>query len=125
MLMGNVGKDPVITETKSGMRRASFSLATYEYRKDKTTNEKHQITQWHTIVTFTENIINHIEKNVFCGCRVFVEGCLQYRESTSKDGNKTKIKITEVVISPYKGQIQVIKNSTAAKTTNDEHDLWD
>ena len=47
--MGHLGKDPEIRTFENGSKKASFSLATTEYRKDKDGN-RIEMTEWHNIV---------------------------------------------------------------------------
>ena len=50
ILIGNLGKDPEVRHLESGVAVASFSLATSESYKDRTTGERKTITEWHNIV---------------------------------------------------------------------------
>ncbi|MEC9248276.1 MAG: single-stranded DNA-binding protein, partial [Pseudomonadota bacterium] len=52
MLIGNLGGDPEIRHTNSGMAVATFSLATAESWKDRDTGESKDRTEWHRIVFF-------------------------------------------------------------------------
>ena len=53
-LIGHLGKDPKVSTLNSGGRVVSFSVATTEKWKDKTTGEARERTQWHQIVIFNE-----------------------------------------------------------------------
>lgn len=80
ILIGNLGKDPEVRSTPSGTVVANFSLATSERRKD----EEH--TEWHRCVAFNrtaEVIGEHLTK----GSKIAVEGRIQTRKWTDKDGN--------------------------------------
>jgi single-strand DNA-binding protein len=50
ILVGRLGKDPEVKTIGSGNTVANFSVATSESYKDKTTQEKKDITEWHNIV---------------------------------------------------------------------------
>ena len=92
-LIGNVGADPEIKTLESGVKIASFSLATTDVYKDKS-GEKKKDTEWHRIVAFG-GVAGVIEGYVKKGKQIAVEGKLKTR-SWEKDG-KTNY-ITEVVI---------------------------
>lgn len=84
MIIGNLGKDPEISYTPSGLAVARFSVATKDVWNDKTTGEKTEKTEWHRIVAFgktAENCGRYLAK----GRPVFVEGRLQ-TTSYEKDG---------------------------------------
>lgn len=84
MLIGNLGKDPEVRYTGSGMAVASFSLATSERIKNKS-GEYEDKTEWHNITLWgkqAEFAKNYLTK----GRTVFVEGRLQTRKWQDKDG---------------------------------------
>ena len=47
ILVGNLGRDPEVRYTPSGVTVANFSIATSEEWKDKETGEKQERTEWH------------------------------------------------------------------------------
>ena len=102
-LIGNLGKDPELRSFQSGGRVASFSLATSESWKDKTTGEKKEKVQWHNIVVFNDNLVSVIEKYVSKGSKLYVTGALETRKWQDKQGVDRYA--TEVVLRPYNGQI--------------------
>lgn len=87
ILHGNCGNDPVIRMTETGKKTASFSLATTRNFKDKNGNRP---TDWHRIVAW-EKTAELIEKFIKKGSSLIVEGEIQYREYTDKDGIKRNI----------------------------------
>ena len=52
ILIGNLGADPEVRYTPSGVAVANFSIATSEEWKDKDTGEKQERTEWHRIVAW-------------------------------------------------------------------------
>jgi single-strand DNA-binding protein len=93
MLIGNLGKDPEVRYTQNSQPVASFSLATSESWTDKA-GQKQEKTEWHKIVVWgkqAELCGQYLSK----GRQVFVEGKLQTREWTNKEGAKQYT--TEVV----------------------------
>jgi len=83
ILLGNLGKDPEVRYTQSGKAVTSFSLATSE-RAGRDGNER---TEWHNIVAW-DKLAELCGRLVKKGNKVYVEGRLQTREYTDRDGNK-------------------------------------
>lgn len=85
MLIGNIGKDPEVNFTPSGIPVATFRLATTESWKDKDGSYQEH-TEWHSIVAW-RGLADIIQKYVKSGSRVYIEGKLQTRV-IDKDGQK-------------------------------------
>ncbi len=90
ILIGNVGQDPEIRSLPNGGRVSNFSLATTEYWKDKSGN-KNSKTEWHKIVTYSENIVKLLEKAVHKGSKLYLEGSISTRKYTDQSGNERTI----------------------------------
>lgn len=89
ILIGNVGKDPEVRETQGGSSVANFSLATSESWKDKETGEKQERTEWHRIVVWQNRergLVDIVNQYVKKGMKVYVEGKIQTRKWTDKEG---------------------------------------
>ncbi len=86
MLIGNVGKDPDVNFTNTGVKVAQFRMATTETWKDREGALQEQ-TDWHTIIAW-RGLADVVEKLVHRGSRVYVEGKIQYRNYDDRDGNK-------------------------------------
>lgn len=88
ILLGNTGKDPDLKTLEGGVKVASFSLATTEQFRDKSSGEKREQTEWHNIVAW-RNLADNIEKSELKkGDRVYLEGKIRTRNWNDKDGNK-------------------------------------
>lgn len=107
-LLGYVGKDPEIRKTNDGREWATFSVATSESWRDKYSGEKKELTEWHNIVCFNENVCEIIEKYVNKGDQIIVEGQMRTRKYQDKDGNDRYS--TEVVISAFNGGVTLLNN---------------
>lgn len=94
ILIGNLGKDPEIRRMENGIAKASFSLATSESYRDKTSNEIKTNTDWHNIVLW-RGLADVAEKYLRKGMQVYIEGKLKTR-SYQDPGGATKY-ITEIV----------------------------
>src|ERR1700735_594414 len=88
ILVGNLGKDPEIRSFQNGGRVASFSIATSENWKDKTSGEKKEKTELHRISLTNEKLVEIVERYVKKGMKVYVEGQLETRKWTDKDGHE-------------------------------------
>ena len=90
ILVGNVGKNPdVVTFPSEGstpVKKASFPLATTEYRRNRD-NERVEITEWHNVVCW-RGLADIAEKLLKKGMQIYVEGKLQNRSWEDRDGNK-------------------------------------
>ena len=84
-LIGHVGADPRVIQTKTGNYVTNFSLATSRYRKTGETAE--QETEWHRVVVFGKQAEIASER-VKKGCIVYVEGRIHYDTFTGKDGTE-------------------------------------
>jgi len=92
ILVGFLGRDPEIRTFENGSKRASFSLATTEIRKDKEGN-RIELTEWHNIVMW-RNLADLAEKYLTKGRQIYVEGRLRTRNWD--DANGVRHYITEV-----------------------------
>src|SRR5438093_13525680 len=84
ILVGNLGRDPETRYTTSGDAVTNIRVATTDTWKDKN-GEKQERTEWHTVVFFgrqAEIAGEYLKK----GRQVYVEGRLQTRKWTDKDG---------------------------------------
>ncbi|MDE2028952.1 MAG: single-stranded DNA-binding protein [Alphaproteobacteria bacterium] len=106
ILVGNLGRDPEIRAFQNGGRVANFSIATSESWKDKQTGEKKEKTEWHRISVLNENLVGVVERFLKKGSKVYVEGQLETRKWTNKDGQEQYT--TEVVLRPYRGELTML-----------------
>lgn len=90
-LIGNLGKDPEV-QTFDTYKKATFSLATTEYSRDREGNEV-QHTEWHNIVMW-RGLAEIAEQYLRKGGQVYIEGKIRTRSFDAKDG--TKKYITEI-----------------------------
>jgi single-strand DNA-binding protein len=103
-LIGNLGKDPELRYTSSGVAVATFSMATSESWKDPDGNAQER-TQWHNIVAWrklAEIVGEYLKK----GSKIYLQGRLQYRNYDDKNGVKryvTEIVMDELVMLDSRG----------------------
>lgn len=116
ILVGNLGKDPVIRFLPNGNKVASFPIATSESWKNKTSGEKKERTEWHPIVVMNASLAEVAEKYLKKGSKVYLEGQLQTRLWTDKEGKERQT--TEIVLSQFKGVLVLLDkaNESPAQT---------
>lgn len=106
ILVGNLGRDPEVRTMPSGDKIVTFSLATTESWRDKATGERKDKTEWHNVAIFNENLGRVAEQYCKKGSKIYVEGQLQTREYTDRDGNQRKA--TEVVLQRFRGELTLL-----------------
>jgi single-strand DNA-binding protein len=116
ILNGNLGQDPEIKRLTDGTVLANLSIATSEFWTDKNTGEKKERVQWHRIVVWPEGLVKLIEKWLAKGDKVQVMGQLEHRKWQDKDGNDRYS--TEVVLRPFKGQLDINRCKKMDKSGN-------
>lgn len=96
ILLGNLGKDPEVKYTPSGVPVAKFSLATNERYKDKG-GEWQERTEWHNIVAW-QRLAEIVGEYVKKGSKIYIEGRLQTSSWEDKQSGEKKYR-TEIVAS--------------------------
>jgi len=99
ILVGNLGKDPEIRSTQDGREIANLTIATSESWKDKNTGERKEKTEWHRVVIFNDGLVNVCKNYLKKGAKLYIEGSLQTRKWTDKDGQEKYS--TEVVLQGF------------------------
>lgn len=87
ILVGNVGIDPEVRTTESGVKVARVRLATTERIYDRQSNETRELTEWHTI-TLWRGLADVVDRFVRKGSQLYIEGRLRTREWVDKDNIK-------------------------------------
>lgn len=119
ILVGNVGLDPEVRTTYSGIKVARLKVATTERQYNKQTNESKELTEWHTIILW-RNLAEVTEKYVKKGSQLYIEGRLRTREWTDKDNIKrysTEIIADELKLLGRKGDAQAEPSAPAPQAT--------
>ncbi len=106
ILVGNLGKDPEVRRMQSGDPVVNLSLATSETWRDKASGERKEKTEWHRVVIFNKNLAEVAEKYLRKGAKVYVEGSLQTRKWTDKDGAEKYS--TEIVLQNFRGELTML-----------------
>ena len=106
ILVGNLGADPEIRRTQDGRPIANLRIATSESWRDKSTGERKEKTEWHSVVVFNEGLCKVVEQYVKKGSKVYIEGQLQTRKWTDQSGVEKYS--TEVVLQGFGGTLTML-----------------
>ena len=106
VLIGNLGRDPEVRRLTSGDPVVNLSIATSETWRDKASGERKEKTEWHRVVIFNENLAKVAEQYLRKGSKVYLEGQLQTRKYTDKDGAEKYS--TEVVLQRFRGELVML-----------------
>jgi len=106
ILVGNLGRDPEIRSTQDGTKIANLSVATSETWRDRSSGERKERTEWHRVVIFNDKLSEVAEKYLRKGSKVYIEGQLQTRKWTDKDGQDRYS--TEVVLQRFRGELTML-----------------
>lgn len=105
IVLGNVGQDPDVRYSSSGMCFCNMSVATSESWKDKQTGERKERTEWHRVVLqgkLAEIAGEYVKK----GSQVYFEGKLQTRKWQGQDGQDKYT--TEIIVDSFSGVMQLL-----------------
>src|SRR3954451_19448797 len=105
-LVRDLGKAPEVRRMTSGEPVVNLSIATSESWRDKASGERKEKTEWHRVVIFNKNLADVAEKYLRKGSKVYVEGQLQTRKWTDKDGQEKYS--TEVVLQNFRGELTML-----------------
>ena len=98
ILLGNIGKDPEVRETKAG-NIVNLTMATSEKYTDKS-GQKQENTEWHNLVVFGK-LADVVAKYVKKGDKLYVEGSITTRKWEDKEGNTrytTEVKVRDLTM---------------------------
>lgn len=118
IIIGNLGKDPEIRHTQDGKAIVNLSVATAETWKDRATGERKEKTEWHRVVIFNEGLAKVAEQYLKKGSTVYLEGQLQTRKWTDKDGVEKYS--TEIVLQNFRGEMVLLGGKQDADTRGSE-----
>lgn len=106
IIIGNLGRDPEVRSFQNGGKVVNLRIATSETWKDKTTGEKKERTEWHSVAIFNEGIARVAEQYLKKGSTVYIEGQLETRKWQDQSGSDRYS--TEVVLRPYSGSLTLL-----------------
>ena len=123
-IIGNLGSDPEIRYTPSGDAVANFSVATTESWRDKNTGEQKESTEWHRVSIFGK-LAEIADQYLKKGSQVYIEGKIQTRKWTDKDGIErysTGINANKLLMLGSRNESQ---QTSSPATSNQSHEIDD
>ena len=106
ILVGNLGADPEVKSFQNGNRIANLRLATSEDWKDKTSGERKERTEWHSVTLNSDGLVSVAERFLRKGSKVYIEGKLQTRKWQHSDGSDRYT--TEIVVGGFDGKLVML-----------------
>lgn len=86
ILVGNLGADPEVKSFQNGGKVCNLRIATSESWKDRTSGERKERTEWHTVAIFSEGLAGVAERFLRKGSKVYLEGELRTRKWQDQGG---------------------------------------
>jgi single-strand DNA-binding protein len=112
-LIGNLGRDPEVRNMSDGSPVVTLNVATTDTWKDKATGERREKTEWHRVVIFNDGLCRVAEAYLRKGSKLYIDGALQTRKWTDKDGNERYS--TEVVLQKFNGTLVLLDSRSEGK----------
>ena len=106
ILVGNLGKDPESRSFANGGKVVSFSVATSENWKDRSSGERKEKTEWHNVSIFSEGLAGIAERYLKKGSKVYLEGQLQTRKWQDQSGADKYS--TEIVLQGFNSNLTLL-----------------
>lgn len=106
ILVGNLGRDPEVRTFQNGGKVCNLRIATSETWKDRSSGERKERTEWHSVAIFSEPLAKIAEQYLRKGSKVYLEGQLETRKWQDQSGADRYS--TEVVLRPYKGELTLL-----------------
>jgi single-strand DNA-binding protein len=106
IIVGNLGRDPEVRTFQNGGKVCNLRIATSENWKDRTTGERKERTEWHSVAIFSEPLARIAEQYLKKGSKVYIEGQLETRKWQDQSGQDRYT--TEIVLRPYRGELTLL-----------------
>ncbi|WP_417258780.1 single-stranded DNA-binding protein [Celeribacter sp.] len=106
IIVGNLGRDPEVRTFQNGGKVCNLRIATSETWKDRTTGERKERTEWHSVAIFQEGLVRIAEQYLRKGSKVYIEGKLQTRKWQDQSGQDRYT--TEIVLQGFDGVLTML-----------------
>jgi single-strand DNA-binding protein len=117
ILIGNVGRDPEVRRLNNGKPVVSLRIATSESWRDKSSGERKEKTEWHSVVIFNEGLAKIAEQYVKKGSKLYIEGQLQTRKWQDQSGQDKYS--TEIVLQNFRGELTLLDSAKGEDAENE------
>jgi len=109
IIVGNLGRDPEVRSFQNGGKVCNLRIATSETWKDKSSGERREKTEWHSVAITSEPVVRIAEQYLRKGSKVYIEGQLETRKWQDQSGQDRYS--TEVVLRPYSGTLTLLDSA--------------
>jgi single-strand DNA-binding protein len=106
ILVGNLGRDPESRSFQNGGKVVELRIATSENWKDRTSGERKEKTEWHTVKIMSDGLANVAERYLKKGSKVYIEGQLETRKWQDQQGQDRYS--TEVVLRNFNSSMVLL-----------------
>ena len=106
ILIGNLGADPEVRSFQNGGKVANLRIATSETWRDKSSGERRERTEWHTVAIYSEPLVRVAEQYLKKGSKIYVEGSLETRKWQDQSGADRYS--TEVALRPFRSELTML-----------------
>lgn len=106
ILVGNLGRDPESRSFQNGGKVVNLRIATSETWRDKSSGERREKTEWHSVAIFSEPLGRIAEQYLRKGSKVYIEGQLETRKWQDQSGQDRYS--TEIVLRPYRSELTLL-----------------
>ena len=106
ILVGNLGRDPESRSFQNGGRVVNLRIATSESWKDRSSGERREKTEWHSVAIFSEGLATTAERYLRKGSKVYIEGQLQTRKWQDQSGQDRYS--TEIVLQNFNSTLVLL-----------------
>lgn len=106
IIVGNLGRDPEVRSFQNGGKVVNLRIATSETWRDRTSGERKERTEWHTVAIYNENLAKIAEQYLRKGSTVYIEGALETRKWQDQSGQDRYS--TEIVLRQFRGELTLL-----------------
>ena len=106
IIVGNLGRDPEVRSFQNGGKVVNLRIATSETWRDKSSGERKEKTEWHSVAIFNEALGKIAEQYLKKGSTVYIEGQLETRKWQDQSGADRFT--TEIVVKQFRGELTLL-----------------
>lgn len=118
ILIGNLGRDPEVRTFQNGGKVVNLRIATSETWRDKSSGERKERTEWHSVAIHDEGLAKVAEQYLRKGSSVYLEGQIETRKWQDQAGADRYS--TEVVLRPFRSALTMLDKAEGDSARRDE-----
>lgn len=119
-MIARLGADPEVRRSSNGDTIVSMRVVTSDTWRDRSTGEKKEKAEWHTVVIFNQHIGKVAEQYLKKGNLVFISGKVRTRKWEDQNGN-TRYS-TETVLESFGGELELLPQGGNGRGTPSQDD---